>query len=82
METFQRFVLDAGRDPAKRAGRRARSQRQSGADEWKRGIEAFRDMGMTSVELTTMGAGYRALDEHLDALRRFREGLARAGWPR
>lgn len=30
-------------------------------------------MGMTSVELTTMGAGYRALDEHLEALRRFRE---------
>jgi hypothetical protein len=28
---------------------------------------------MTSVELTTMGAGYRDLDEHLDALRRFRE---------
>jgi hypothetical protein len=30
-------------------------------------------MGMTSVELTTMGAGYRALDEHVEALRRFRE---------
>lgn len=35
-------------------------------------------MGMTIVELTTMGAGYRALDEHLDALRRFRERLVRA----
>jgi hypothetical protein len=30
-------------------------------------------MGMTSVELTTMGAGYRDVDEHLEALRRFRE---------
>jgi hypothetical protein len=29
-------------------------------------------MGMTSVELNTMGAGYRAVDDHLDALRRFR----------
>ncbi len=24
-------------------------------------------MGMTSVELTTMGAGYRTVDEHLEA---------------
>jgi hypothetical protein len=33
-------------------------------------------MGMTSVELNTMGAGYRSLDEHLQALRQFREIVA------
>jgi hypothetical protein len=30
---------------------------------------------MTSVELNTMGAGYRSLDEHLDALGRFKQLL-------
>jgi len=35
-------------------------------------VETFREIGMTGVELNTMGAGYRSIDEHLDALRRFR----------
>ncbi len=30
-------------------------------------------MGVTSIELNTMGAGYRTIDEHLEALRRFKE---------
>ena len=78
METFRRFVQEAGRDPAN-VPVEGRIAAGTGLEEWKRGGEAFRAMGMSSVELTTMGAGYRALDEHLDALRLFREGLARAG---
>ena len=78
MEIFNRFVRDAGRDPAS-VPVEGRIAAASGPEEWKRGSEAFRAMGMASVELTTMGAGYRALDEHLDALRLFREGLASAG---
>ncbi|HEV8536856.1 MAG TPA: LLM class F420-dependent oxidoreductase [Candidatus Limnocylindria bacterium] len=72
MDMFRRFVREAGRDPAKVPveGRIAAS---GGPEDWKRGIDAFREMGMTGVELTTMGAGYRGLDEHLDVLRRFRE---------
>lgn len=73
MEIFRRLVREAGRDPALVPVEGRLPAAKSNAEEWKRGIEAFRDMGMTSVELNTMGAGYRALDEHLDALRRFRE---------
>jgi probable F420-dependent oxidoreductase len=72
METFRRLVREAGRDPAT-VPVEGRLPVRGGPEEWKRGIEAFREMGMTSVELTTMGAGYRALDEHLEALRKFRE---------
>ena len=75
MEMFQRFVREAGRDPAKLPVEGRIAAARSSPEEWKRGIEAFRKMGMTSVELTTMGAGYRTLDEHLDALRQFRELL-------
>lgn len=71
METFRRFVSEAGRDPA-RMPVEGRIQAARGPEEWQRGIDAFREMGMTSVELTTMGAGYRSLDEHLGALTRFR----------
>ncbi|HEV8655213.1 MAG TPA: LLM class F420-dependent oxidoreductase [Candidatus Limnocylindria bacterium] len=71
MEAFRRFVEEAGRDPAK-VPVEGRLPARGGPDEWKRGLAAFRQMGMTSVELNTMGAGFRSLDEHLDALRLFR----------
>jgi len=73
MEIFRRFVREAGRDPAHVPVEGRIRAASGGPEEWKRGIEAFRQMGMTSVELTTMGAGYADLDQHLDALRRFRE---------
>lgn len=79
METFHRFVQDAGRDPATFPVEGRTSAARGETEQWMREVEAFRAMGMTSVELTTMGAGFRSLDEHLDALRRFREGLAAAG---
>ena len=75
METFLRFVREAGRDPEK-VPVEGRLSAKGGPEEWKRGTAAFREMGMTSVELTTMGAGFRTLDEHLDALARFRDVTA------
>jgi probable F420-dependent oxidoreductase len=73
MDAFRRLVREEGRDPASVPVEGRLPAAKSGPEEWKRGIDAFREMGMTSVELNTMGAGYRDLDEHLDALRRFRD---------
>jgi probable F420-dependent oxidoreductase len=73
MDAFRRLVQDEGRDPATVPVEGRLPAANSGLEEWKRGIQAFREMGVTSVELNTMGAGYRGLDEHLEALRRFRE---------
>jgi len=73
MDAFRRLLQEEGRDPAKFPVEARLPAAKSGAEEWRRGIEMARQMGMTSVELNTMGAGYRSLDEHLDALRRFRE---------
>jgi probable F420-dependent oxidoreductase len=72
MTAFRRLVQEEGRDPAT-VPVEGRLPAAKGPEEWKRGIDAFRSMGMTSVELNTMGAGYRSPDEHLDALRRFKE---------
>lgn len=71
MDTFRRLVREAGRDPGS-VPVEGRVQARVGPERWKADVQAFREMGMTSVELTTMGAGYRSVDEHLDALRRFR----------
>lgn len=79
METFRRFVREAGRDPAGVPVEGRVSAAKGDVGDWVRGAAAFRDMGMTSVELTTMGAGFADLDEHLGALGRFRDGLGAAG---
>lgn len=75
MGEFRRLVREAGRDPAAVPVEGRVSAARGGPEDWAQGARAFAGMGMTSVELTTMGAGFRALDEHLDALRRFREAL-------
>ncbi len=72
MEAFRRLVREAGREPADVPVEGRIAAASGGAEEWKRAVETFREMGMTSVELTTMGAGYRSVDQHLEALRTFR----------
>jgi probable F420-dependent oxidoreductase len=73
MDAFRRLVREEGRDPAKVPVEGRLPAAKSGPEEWRRGIDGFQQMGVTRVELNTMGAGYRIVDEHLDALRRFRE---------
>jgi len=72
METLRPLGQEEGRDPATVPVEGRLPAARSGPEEWRRGIDAFQQMGMTGVELNTMGAGYRTVDEHLDALRRFR----------
>ena len=73
MDAFRRLVTEEGRDPTNVPVEGRLAAAKSGPEDWKRGIDAFVQMGITRVELNTMGAGYGSLDEHLDALRRFRE---------
>jgi probable F420-dependent oxidoreductase len=72
MDSFRQFLREEGRDPATVPVEGRLLAAKSGPEDWKRGIEAFQQMGMTSVELNTMGAEFRNIDEHLDALRQFR----------
>lgn len=75
VERFRELVREAGRDLAK-VGLEGRIYARFGREAWAKGIEAFREMGATHVEISTMGAKYRDLDEHLEALRTFREMAA------
>lgn len=68
---FREYVAEAGRDP-RTFPIEGRIAAAGGPEQWKREIEAFREMGLTHVELTTMRAKLRSLDEHLEALRGFR----------
>ena len=72
LERFRGYVREAGRDPAQ-VGVEGRVAATGSPDEWARQAEAFRDMGMSHLELRTAGSKLRDLDAHIDAMRRFRE---------
>ena len=70
---FRELVREAGRDE-KSVGLEGRvNAGMVKREDWPREVEWWRAMGATHVELNTMNAKYRALDEHLEALRAFRE---------
>lgn len=77
IELFKRLVVEAGRDP-RSVGLEGRVPAARGAAEWPRHVAFWREVGATHVELTTMGAKFRSIDEHLEALARFVE-VARSG---
>lgn len=72
LERFREYVHEAGRDPA-RVGVEGRVAATGSPEEWARRAEAFRDMGMTHLELRTAGSKLPDLDAHVSAMRRFRE---------
>ena len=72
LERFRAYVREAGRDPA-RVGVEGRVASTGSPDKWVREAEAFRDMGITHLELRTGGSNFPDLDAHIAAMRRFRE---------
>jgi hypothetical protein len=68
---FRELVREEGRDPS-RVGLEGRINAGTvKREDWPREIEWWRSMDATHVELSTMAAKYRSLDEHLDALAAF-----------
>ena len=72
LERFRAYVREAGRDPAT-VGVEGRVAATGSLDDWVRRAVAFRDMGMTHLELRTAGSDLSDIDAHVDAMRRFRE---------
>ena len=72
---FWEWVTAAGRDRAT-VGLECRISATLSDDEIGRAADAFRAMGATDLECNTMRAGFRSPDEHLAALRRWKERVA------
>src|SRR5437762_1357972 len=72
IERFRGYVREAGRDPGT-VGVEGRVAATGTPDDWARRASAFRDMGMTHLELRTAGSKLPDLDAHIEAMRRFRE---------
>jgi probable F420-dependent oxidoreductase len=76
--TFERlrgYIREAGRDPNS-VGLEARVTITEGnLDELVRRTRAWRDLGVTHISINTMGAGLSTPDQHIDAIRRYKEAL-------
>jgi probable F420-dependent oxidoreductase len=75
LERLRSYIVEVGRDPQS-VGIEARVNAADGnVDEWIRDTEGWRALGATHITLNTMNAGYTSLDQHLDALRRYKEAV-------
>lgn len=75
LETVHGYMRELGRDPSE-LGIEARGSAASGTpDEWVQRYEAWAGLGATHFSVNTMGGGFAALEQHLQALERFKQAV-------
>ncbi len=71
IERFRTYVREAGREPAS-VGLETRISASIGTpDVWAQALAFFSAAGANYIEFNTMGAGYKTVDQHVQALRTF-----------
>jgi len=74
---MREYAKQAGRDPAS-IGIEGRIGLADGGspDDWQKGSEAWAEAGATHLSVNTMKAGLKGPDQHIDAIRRFKEAVS------
>lgn len=75
IEQLHGYLSDAGRDPNSFGIDPWISIGGLEKDEWSRRVEAWRGLGASHVAVDTMRAGFNSPQEHIDAIRSFRDVL-------
>jgi probable F420-dependent oxidoreductase len=76
LERLRSYIQEAGRDPGAVGIEARMSVRDGDLDEWVRQTDGWRELGATHISINTMGAGFKSLDEHIDAIRRYKEAVS------
>ena len=73
---MRQYATEAGRDPMS-IGIEGRLNISDGdADVWNKGAAAWDEAGATHLSINTMRAGLKGPDQHIDAIRRFKEAVS------
>jgi probable F420-dependent oxidoreductase len=73
IERLHNYIREAGRDPSS-VGIEARVEASDGdPDEWLRQTKAWQALGATHISINTMKAGFTSPDQHIAAIRRYKE---------
>ncbi|MDI6773176.1 MAG: LLM class F420-dependent oxidoreductase [bacterium] len=75
VERLRVHLGEAGRDRASFGIEARIIVGKDGPDEWRRLAEEWREIGATHLSVSTMGAGLRTPDDHIEAIRRFRDAV-------
>ena len=75
MDRLGEYARQEGRDPASIGIETWVSARHGSPEEWAASAAAWDDFGATHIAFNTMGAGYSSTQEHIDAIRRFKEAV-------
>ena len=76
IERMQAYTREAGRDPATIGIEGRVGVRDSTFDDWARTLAAWEELGATHMSVNTMNAGFKTVDQHIEALRQFKEVAA------
>lgn len=73
IERLHNYIREAGRDPSA-VGIEARVEASdNNPDEWHRQTQAWQALGATHIAINTMKAGFTSPDQHIAAIRRYKE---------
>jgi probable F420-dependent oxidoreductase len=76
LELLRTYIKEAGRDLSS-VGIEARVNASDGnPDEWHRQTKAWQALGATHISINTMNAGFTSPDQHIEAIRRYKEAVS------
>ena len=74
--TMRQYAKDAGRDPMSIGIEGRISFGDGNPDTWSKAAAAWDEVGATHLSVNTMRAGLQGPDQHIDAIRRFKEAVS------
>jgi alkanesulfonate monooxygenase SsuD/methylene tetrahydromethanopterin reductase-like flavin-dependent oxidoreductase (luciferase family) len=78
LDKLRGYIEEAGRDPADIGIETFNTVADKTPDDWASAAKLWKQHGATHISANTMNAGFTSLDQHIDALRRFKEAASDA----
>ena len=76
LEHLRQYTREAGRDPSAVGIEAAVRTAEGTLDELVSWTTAWQQLGATHISINTMKSGFKTVDEHINAIRRYKEALA------
>jgi probable F420-dependent oxidoreductase len=78
LERLREYIIEAGREPSAVGIEGRLNAAKATPDEWAETTAKWRELGATHVSFNTMGAGFTSTQQHIDAIRQYKEAAAQA----
>lgn len=75
LERFWHYVAEAGRDPTTIGIQAQVNVRDGDPGVWARQTKRWAELGATHTCINTMGAGFTSVEQHTEAIRRYKDAL-------